>query len=157
MFSFLRASSPPRTNNASNNPIIYEGGLSSVKFHAPNSQFIMTHTLPPTTPENGTSIIEPPFHYHIYQSGELSPLKICLILLGSQRIIHSQFGWSLYLKNTILIWTCRILQCSLREWKFLPGYRSQAIHHTFGRSRSSKNRFYPSWTVSSVRERFQDR
>lgn len=68
MLSFLRASGPPRTNNASNNPIIYEGGLSSVTFHEPDSKFIMTHRLPPTTPENGVSIIQPPFHYHIYQS-----------------------------------------------------------------------------------------
>jgi len=28
----------------------------------------MTHRLPPTTKENGISIIQPPFHYHIYQS-----------------------------------------------------------------------------------------
>jgi mannose-6-phosphate isomerase-like protein (cupin superfamily) len=28
----------------------------------------MTHTIPPTTPEHGASIIEPPFHYHIHQS-----------------------------------------------------------------------------------------
>jgi mannose-6-phosphate isomerase-like protein (cupin superfamily) len=68
MLSFLRATAPPRTNNASNNPIIYENGLSSVTFRAPASQFIMTHRLPPVTPENGTTIIQPPFHYHIYQS-----------------------------------------------------------------------------------------
>jgi mannose-6-phosphate isomerase-like protein (cupin superfamily) len=68
MFSFLRATAPARTNNASNNPIIYEGGLSSVTFHPPGSQSIMTHKLPPNTPENGVSIIQPPFHYHIYQT-----------------------------------------------------------------------------------------
>lgn len=39
-----------------------------MEFHSPGSKFIMTHTLPPTTPNNGVSIIEPPFHYHIYQS-----------------------------------------------------------------------------------------
>ncbi|KAJ4258950.1 hypothetical protein NW762_008038 [Fusarium torreyae] len=27
----------------------------------------MTHRIPPTDKENGASIIEPPFHYHIYQ------------------------------------------------------------------------------------------
>lgn len=27
----------------------------------------MTHRIPPTSKENGVSIIEPPFHYHIYQ------------------------------------------------------------------------------------------
>lgn len=68
MLSFLRATAPPRTNNASNNPIIYEGGLSSVTFHAPDSQFIMTHRLPPNGSKIGVSIIQPPFHYHIYQS-----------------------------------------------------------------------------------------
>lgn len=62
MFSFLRAASPPRTNNASNNPIHYENGLSSVTFHPPNSPYCMTHVLPP-----GLSIITPPFHYHIHQ------------------------------------------------------------------------------------------
>ncbi|KIW13656.1 hypothetical protein PV08_08847 [Exophiala spinifera] len=67
MFAFLRGSFPPRTNNAANNPIIYENGKSSVKFHAPESQFIMTHTIPPSGGENGVSIITPPFHYHIYQ------------------------------------------------------------------------------------------
>ncbi|KAH6716714.1 hypothetical protein BKA61DRAFT_309669 [Leptodontidium sp. MPI-SDFR-AT-0119] len=68
MLSFLRATAPPRTNNATNNPIIYEGGLSSMKFHAPGSQFIMTHQLPPVSPKNGTTIIQPPFHFHIYQT-----------------------------------------------------------------------------------------
>jgi mannose-6-phosphate isomerase-like protein (cupin superfamily) len=67
MFSFLRAASSPRTNNAENNPIIYEAGKSSVTFAKPGSDYIMTHRIPPTTKENGASIIEPPFHYHIYQ------------------------------------------------------------------------------------------
>jgi mannose-6-phosphate isomerase-like protein (cupin superfamily) len=72
MFSFLKAKEPPRTNNASNNPIIYEGGLSSLTFYAPDSHFIMTHRIPPTTTENGISIITPPFHYHIHQSEKFS-------------------------------------------------------------------------------------
>ncbi|EXJ79533.1 hypothetical protein A1O3_07812 [Capronia epimyces CBS 606.96] len=67
MFAFLRAPLPPRTNNAANNPIIYEKGLSSVKFHAPESKYVMTHQIPPTGGENGDSVITPPFHYHIYQ------------------------------------------------------------------------------------------
>lgn len=68
MLSFLRAPTPPRTNNASNNPIAYEDGRSSVHFRAPSSKFIMTHVLPPTTAEHGVSIIQPPFHYHIHQA-----------------------------------------------------------------------------------------
>lgn len=28
----------------------------------------MTHTIPPTDPKEGPSIIQPPFHYHIYQT-----------------------------------------------------------------------------------------
>ncbi|KAG4425519.1 hypothetical protein IFR04_001438 [Cadophora malorum] len=70
MFSFFRATSPPRTNNARNNPIIYEGGLSSVEFHPPGSKSIMTHRLPPTNDSNGNgvTIIQPPFHYHIHQT-----------------------------------------------------------------------------------------
>lgn len=67
MFSFLRGSCPPLTNNATKNPIMYETGLSSVSFRKPDSDFIMTHTIPPTTKENGVSIIIPPFHYHIHQ------------------------------------------------------------------------------------------
>jgi mannose-6-phosphate isomerase-like protein (cupin superfamily) len=29
---------------------------------------MMTHTIPPTHPKEGPSIIQPPFHYHIYQT-----------------------------------------------------------------------------------------
>lgn len=67
MLSFLRAQIPPRTNNAANNPIVYENGRSSVTFHRPNSDYIMTHRIPPTTTEHGASITEPPHHYHVYQ------------------------------------------------------------------------------------------
>lgn len=67
MLSFLRGAGPVRTNTAANNPIVYEGGRSSVSFRAPNSDYCMTHTIPPASEENGVSIITPPFHYHIYQ------------------------------------------------------------------------------------------
>ncbi|KAF5962960.1 integral membrane protein PTH11 [Fusarium bulbicola] len=67
MLSFLRSSGPARTQNAQNNPILYEGGKSSVTFSGPGSKYIMTHRIPPTNKENGVSIIAPPFHYHIYQ------------------------------------------------------------------------------------------
>ncbi|EXJ55318.1 hypothetical protein A1O7_08245 [Cladophialophora yegresii CBS 114405] len=67
MLSFLRASSPIRTNNAANNPMLYENGQSAVKFDAPESQYVMTHTIPPTGGENEVSIIQPPFHYHIHE------------------------------------------------------------------------------------------
>ena len=67
MFTFLRGQDPPRTTNASNNPIIYDDGRSSVTFQAPGSQYIMTHRIPPTTIEHGISIVAPPLHYHIYQ------------------------------------------------------------------------------------------
>ncbi|PCD26476.1 hypothetical protein AU210_012901 [Fusarium oxysporum f. sp. radicis-cucumerinum] len=67
MLSFLRSSGPARTQNAQNNPILYEGGKSSVTFSGPGSKYIMTHRIPPTDKENGVSIIAPPFHYHIYQ------------------------------------------------------------------------------------------
>ncbi|KAH7391559.1 hypothetical protein BKA64DRAFT_677899 [Cadophora sp. MPI-SDFR-AT-0126] len=72
MISFLRATTPPRTNTATHNPITYEGGISSVEFHAPNSKYIMTHKLPPQSSENGTSILQPPFHLHIYQTEHFS-------------------------------------------------------------------------------------
>lgn len=67
----MRPSLPVRTNNASNNPIKYEAGTSQMQFHPPEArpgQFIMTHTIPPTHPKDGPSIIQPPFHYHIHQS-----------------------------------------------------------------------------------------
>lgn len=68
MLSFLRGSSPVRTNNAANNPIVYEQGRSSVTFRKPNSDYLMTHVIPPDSEANGgVSIITPPFHYHIHQ------------------------------------------------------------------------------------------
>jgi mannose-6-phosphate isomerase-like protein (cupin superfamily) len=67
MFSFLRAAHPPRTNNTTNNPIVYDDGRSSVTFAKPGSDYIMTHRIPPTTKQHGISIVAPPFHYHIYQ------------------------------------------------------------------------------------------
>lgn len=68
MLSFLRGSAPVRTNNAANNPILYEQGRSSVTFRNPNSDYLMTHVIPPDSPSNGgVSIITPPFHYHIHQ------------------------------------------------------------------------------------------
>ncbi|KAK9434724.1 Cupin, RmlC-type [Metarhizium brunneum] len=68
MLSFLRRGDVERTNSADNNPVMYEGGTSSVLFHPPNSKSAMTHTIPPTSAENGTSIVQPPFHYHVYQA-----------------------------------------------------------------------------------------
>ena len=68
MLSFLRGSGPPRTDNASKNPIIFEDGRSSVHFRGSDSEYAMTHTIPPTTPEHGASILQPPFHYHITQT-----------------------------------------------------------------------------------------
>ncbi|KAK4493881.1 hypothetical protein PRZ48_015066 [Zasmidium cellare] len=68
MLSFLRAPHPPRTNNASKDLTIYENGTSSVQYHQKGSDYMMTHTIPPTHPRDGPSIIQPPFHYHIYQT-----------------------------------------------------------------------------------------
>ena len=68
MLSFLRGSHPPRTNNAANNPIYYDKGTSNVRFHQKGSEYIMTHTLPRQGAEDGVSIVQPPFHYHIYQN-----------------------------------------------------------------------------------------
>jgi mannose-6-phosphate isomerase-like protein (cupin superfamily) len=67
MFSFFRPALPVRTNNATNNPIVYENGISSVTFRPEGSDYVMTHRIPPDSKENGISIITPPFHYHIYQ------------------------------------------------------------------------------------------
>lgn len=67
MFPFLRGVGPIRTHNAANNPIIYDGGRSSVTFREPNSEYCMTHSIPPETEEHGLSVLTPPFHYHVYQ------------------------------------------------------------------------------------------
>lgn len=69
MLPFLRAPFPPRTNRASENSITYEDGASSLILHAPGSDYVMTNTLPPrgSLPDE-PSVIQPPFHYHIYQS-----------------------------------------------------------------------------------------
>lgn len=69
MLSFLRGTSPPRTNNAANNPILYENGRSSVTFRKPGSDYLMTHVIPPADnkDDGGVSIITPPFHYHLHQ------------------------------------------------------------------------------------------
>ncbi|KIV78420.1 hypothetical protein PV11_10140 [Exophiala sideris] len=68
MLSFLRGADPPRTNIATNNPIVFEDGRSSVQFHSRSSEYMMTHTIPPTTQDHGASLVQPPFHYHIYQT-----------------------------------------------------------------------------------------
>jgi mannose-6-phosphate isomerase-like protein (cupin superfamily) len=67
MLSFLRASGPPRTRTADHDTIVLEGGRSWCRFAAPGSDYIMTQRIPPTTKENGPSILQPPFHYHLYQ------------------------------------------------------------------------------------------
>ncbi|KAG7402971.1 Terreic acid biosynthesis cluster protein D [Fusarium oxysporum f. sp. rapae] len=68
MLSFLRRGDVERTNDANNNPVIYEHGTSSVLYHPPGSKASMTHTIPPTSAENGVSVIQPPFHFHLWQS-----------------------------------------------------------------------------------------
>jgi mannose-6-phosphate isomerase-like protein (cupin superfamily) len=73
--SFLRAPSPPKTHNASNSLTIYEDGTSSVEYHSLGSKYMMTHTIPPTHPQSGPSIIQPPFHYHIYQTEHFQVLS----------------------------------------------------------------------------------
>ncbi|ETI26879.1 hypothetical protein G647_09978 [Cladophialophora carrionii CBS 160.54] len=67
MFSFFCGTTPPRTTNASNNPVMFENGRSSVEFHALGSEYAMRHTIPPMTPEHGPSIAQPPFHWHVRQ------------------------------------------------------------------------------------------
>lgn len=67
MLSFLRGAGPVRTVRAASNPIHYDDGRSSVSFHEPDSEYCMTHTIPPETAEHGLSILTPPFHYHMYQ------------------------------------------------------------------------------------------
>ena len=68
MLSFLSGALPPRTNLASENPIAFEDGRSSVHFQAPKPEYAMTPTIPPTTPERGASLVQPPSHYHVSQT-----------------------------------------------------------------------------------------
>ncbi|CAN8097812.1 unnamed protein product [Discula destructiva] len=67
MLAFLRGVNPPRTKTADHNPVIYDGGRSSVTFREPDSEYCMTHKISPETAESGLSILTPPFHYHIHQ------------------------------------------------------------------------------------------
>jgi len=69
MLSFLRTS-VPRTNTASQNPVYYEDGRSSQRFHNPSAAYMVTHTIPPTTAETGPSMFNPPTHFHMYQVEE---------------------------------------------------------------------------------------
>ena len=62
MLSFLRAPSPPRTNQASSSVVKYEDGKAIIEFHGPNQPIEMTHTVPP-----GDTVMKPPLHYHIRQ------------------------------------------------------------------------------------------
>lgn len=68
MFSFLRGPAVPRTRNAGKDVVVYENGTSSVQYHKEGSDYMMTHTIPPTDPKEGPSIIQPPFHLHLYQT-----------------------------------------------------------------------------------------
>lgn len=65
MLSFLAAGNPPRTNTASQNPVLYEDGRSSQEFHTTSeSAYFVTHTIPP----RGTpSMLNPPLHFHSFQ------------------------------------------------------------------------------------------
>jgi hypothetical protein len=67
MLSFLRRSSPPRTNRADENPVIYEDGASALEFKAAGSQYMLRNTHPPFN-DKAPSIMVPPVHYHIYQT-----------------------------------------------------------------------------------------
>jgi mannose-6-phosphate isomerase-like protein (cupin superfamily) len=68
MLSFLRAPHPPKTHQATQDITRYENGTSSVQYHGPGSKYLMTHTIPPTHPVTGPSIVQPPFHLHIHQT-----------------------------------------------------------------------------------------
>ncbi|KAJ4420645.1 hypothetical protein N0V82_004210 [Gnomoniopsis sp. IMI 355080] len=67
MLSFLRGVGPVRTHSAAKNPIYYDGGRSSVTFREPNSEYCMTHAIPPETDDHSLPVLTPPFHYHMYQ------------------------------------------------------------------------------------------
>ncbi|PYH49285.1 uncharacterized protein BP01DRAFT_362240 [Aspergillus saccharolyticus JOP 1030-1] len=73
MFTFLRTPLPPRTNRASQNPIVYENGRSSVSFYASHEHYVFRNTLPPR--DSDISIMEPPFHYHIHQTETFRVVK----------------------------------------------------------------------------------
>ncbi|KAM6527600.1 hypothetical protein FALCPG4_008656 [Fusarium falciforme] len=67
MLSFLRGSSPARTDRAAENPVIYENGASALEFRAAGSQYILRNTHPPFN-KDSPSIMVPPVHYHIFQA-----------------------------------------------------------------------------------------
>ncbi|KKK23358.1 hypothetical protein ARAM_002165 [Aspergillus rambellii] len=67
MFSFLRASLPPKTFRADDNPIYYEDGASSLEFQAAGSEYLLRNQHPAWDPKK-PSIMVPPFHWHIHQT-----------------------------------------------------------------------------------------
>ena len=67
MLAFLRAPYPPRTKTATQEILSFEDGRAKLQFNPPESEFRMTHTVPPTTTTHGVSLAQPPLHYHLHQ------------------------------------------------------------------------------------------
>ena len=63
MLSILCAN-VPRTNTASQSRLSYEDGQSFQEFHGSSADYLMTHTLPPSTTK---TFFAPPLHHHMYQ------------------------------------------------------------------------------------------
>ena len=75
MLSFLRCDVPKRTTTAHLNPITYESGRSKQLFHRHTARYMMTHSIPPSTPSSEgkpafRSMFNPPLHFHMYQREE---------------------------------------------------------------------------------------
>lgn len=67
MLSILRQNIP-RTKTSHLNPVTYEDGRASQHFHDAMHQYLVTHTIPATTAEHGRSFVNPPPHFHMYQT-----------------------------------------------------------------------------------------
>jgi hypothetical protein len=65
MLSFLRAPLPPKTNRATQNPIPYQGGQSTLAFSQSGSEYLLRGTQPPFSKDD-PSTMQPPVHFHLH-------------------------------------------------------------------------------------------
>ena len=75
MFSFL-ARRVPRTITANQNPVVFDGGRSSIEFTAPTDRYLVINRWPPSSCEANKNIaLRPPLHWHRHQTETFHVLK----------------------------------------------------------------------------------
>lgn len=75
MLSFL-ARRVPRTITACQNPLVFDGGRSSIEFKAPTDRYLVVNRWPPSSSEANRNIaLRPPLHWHLHQTETFHVLK----------------------------------------------------------------------------------